>query len=117
MKTKNPDTYRARFSKLRIHAFGKEQTLAGDFEIEIYQARVSPELWLAKTPDTYSGRFSRVRMKPASKLVEKEWRAASAERLMEHIATYFEQCIEPWQLCAPCPAGTPRARRRAERAT
>lgn len=88
MKAKNPDTYRARFAQLRIDAWGKEQMLDMTLDVEIYQARVLPELWLPRLP--------------AFKPLENEWRAGSAEALMQHIATYFGECIEPWEL-VPCP--------------
>jgi hypothetical protein len=88
---KNPNTYRARFAGLRIHAFGKEQILAGELDVVIYQARVSPELWLSRLKCRQVG-------------LESEWRASSAELLMEHIATYFEQCITPWERVPRLPA-------------
>jgi hypothetical protein len=90
MNHKNLNTYRARFAKLHIHAFGKEQTLDSEFDVEIYQARANPELWLAR---------------PASQLTDSEWRASSAEALMTHIETYFEKCIMPWEICWNQPAG------------
>lgn len=104
MRTKNPNTYRARFARLRVHAFGKEQTLDLNLDVEIYQARLSPELWLPRLP--------------AFRPLENEWRAGSAELLMEHISTYFEECIEPWQR-VPHPAVSAEtadvAQRRAKR--
>lgn len=45
---RNPITYRACFSKLRMHAFGKEQILEYSTDVELYQARDSPELWMAR---------------------------------------------------------------------
>ena len=79
-KPKNRKTYRARFAGLRIRAFGIEQTLTGDLELEIYQARVSPELWLVRPEARHFP----------------DWRARSAEELMANIPEWFEMQLSPW---------------------
>jgi hypothetical protein len=80
-KFKNLDTYKARFTNLRIHVFGIEQVLGGEFVLEIYQARVSPELWLCRPSSRHTA----------------QWKARSAEDLMRTIESYFETCLQSWE--------------------
>ena len=82
MKNRNKTTYRATFSQLRLHAFGIDQTIDYTGEIEIYQARVSPEIWRAR---------------PTFRHGDHDWEAPSAERLMELIAADFEHVCKPWR--------------------
>ncbi len=79
-KHKNLKTYRARFTGLHVHAFGLESVLAQEFDLEIYQARVSPELWLCRPQSRHTA----------------QWRARSANDLMRTIESYFEVCLTPW---------------------
>lgn len=48
----NPTVFRAQFSGLIIKVFGKLQTLQWTPEIEMYQARDSPEVWAARMAST-----------------------------------------------------------------
>lgn len=77
----NPTTYKAEFSKLRMHAFGKEQTLAYKGTVEIYQARDSPELWRAR---------------PAFETGRHKWEAGSAKDLAAIIQDDFEFQLSAW---------------------
>jgi len=79
---KNLTTYHATFGKLRVHAFGIESVLDQVFQLEIYQARVKPELWLVRPSSRHTA----------------QWRARSAEDLMETVASFFEECIKPWEM-------------------
>jgi hypothetical protein len=102
MKHRNPVVYQARFANLRLHAFGIEQVLEWAADIEIYQARVTPELWRARP--MFSHRHHK-------------WESASAEDLMDLIAADFERCIRDFQ---PYPAPlykTPRPSLRKEPGT
>ena len=78
---RNTTVYRCKFSKLRMHAFGKEQTLAYKGEVEIYQARDSPELWKAR-PHFETGRH--------------KWEASSAKELAAIIQDDFEFQLTHW---------------------
>ena len=82
MKTRNRTTYRATLSQMRMHAFGMEQVLDYTETIEIYQARVSPELWRARPTFSHGNH---------------NWEAASADALMEIITADFEQVYRPWK--------------------
>lgn len=77
----NPTTYKAEFNKLRMHAFGKEQTLAYKGTVEIYQARDSPELWRAR---------------PAFETGRHKWEATSKELLAAIIQEDFEFQLTDW---------------------
>lgn len=77
----NPTTYKAEFSGLRMHAFGKDQTLAYKGEVEIYQARDNPELWRAH-PHFENGRH--------------KWEATSARDLAAIIQDDFEFQLTDW---------------------
>ena len=77
----NPTTYRAEFSKLRMHAFGKEQTLAYKGTIEIYQVSDSPEKWRAR---------------PAFETGRHKWEAGSAKALAAIIQDDFEFQLTKW---------------------
>jgi hypothetical protein len=77
----NPTTYKATFSKLRMHAFGKEQTLAYKGEVEIYQARDNPELWRAR---------------PAFETGRHKWEAPTAKALAAVIQDDFEFQLTHW---------------------
>lgn len=79
---RNLTTYTARFSRLRLHAFGIQQVLEYETEVEIYQARVSPELWRARPVFSKGGH---------------KWEAASAELLMDLIAADFEEQKKSWK--------------------
>ncbi len=92
-RTKNHTIYRARFSGLRVHLFSTDQVVACEMEIEIYQARVSPEKWRARPQSRHTA----------------QWWAGSAEHLMEMIPSYFERTIEPWaRVPDPKPTLQPR---------
>ncbi len=80
-KPKNLTTYRATFDGLHIRQFGIEKPLAGPFHLEVYQARVSPELWLVRPEDVH---FPRT------------WKARSAKELMQGVETWFDSQPEPW---------------------
>lgn len=75
----------ARFSNIRLHAFGIAQVLPCDLGIEIYQARCSPELWRAR---------------PQMQRIDHKWEAASAEALKELIASDFETCQKAWYVAS-----------------
>jgi hypothetical protein len=91
MKTRNQTLYIAMFSKLKLDAFGIRNVLDYTTEVEIYQARVSPELW---------------RGRPMFKRLAHKWEAASAEALMELISADFEVTLRPWKEY-PAPIGKP----------
>lgn len=78
---RNDTVYRCSFSKLRMHAFGKDQVLAYKGEVEIYQARDSPELWKAR-PHFETGRH--------------KWEAATAKDLAAIIQDDFEFQTTHW---------------------
>jgi hypothetical protein len=82
MNKRNPTLYRATLTGFKTHAFGIEQTFDWTPEIEIYQARVSPEMWRAR---------------PNFKRHEHTWEASSAEALMELITKDFVGTIKPWR--------------------
>lgn len=82
MKNRNKTTYRATFSQLRLHAFGIQNTVDYVGEIEIYQARVSPELWRAR---------------PTFRHGEHDWEAPTAELLQAKIAADFEHVVQAWR--------------------
>ncbi len=85
MKTlnpKNPNIYRARFDRLRVHVFGRDQILPGELVVEVYQSRVQPARWKARPESRHTA----------------NWQAGYADVLMEMIASYFDRCIEPWHL-------------------
>jgi hypothetical protein len=88
MNRKNLNTYRARFSQLRLQAFGINQILDCEVDIEIYQHRCDPELWKAR---------------PTLKRLNHTWEATSAETLMQLIEHDFEKCIVPWEKQLPWP--------------
>jgi hypothetical protein len=95
-KLKNWATYRATYTGLRVHAFGIESVLNTPLDLEIYQARVSPELWLVRPSSRHTA----------------QWRARSAEDLMETVASFFEECIKPWEMTPhPAPERKPRPQR------
>lgn len=81
MKRRNTNTFRAKFTGLRTHAFGIAQTINWTPEIVIYQARVSPELWRAR---------------PLMKHGNHIWEAAAAAQLMDLITSDFVGTIKPW---------------------
>lgn len=89
----NPTTYKAIFDKLRMHAFGKEQTLAYKGTIEIYQASDSPEKWRARP---YFDRGTH------------KWEAGSARDLAAIIQDDFEFQLTDWVIH---PGGIPVASR------
>jgi hypothetical protein len=81
MKTKNETVFRGRFSRLKLSAWGFQQVIAWESEIEIYQARISPELWKAK-PMMTSGNHG--------------WEASTAQDLMAMVTGDFEDCLAAW---------------------
>ncbi len=89
----NPTTYIAEFSKLRMHAFGKEQTLAYKGTVEIYQARDCPELWKAR---------------PAFSTGRHKWEAATARDLAAIIQDDFEFQLTKWIARRASPPALPR---------
>lgn len=91
MKTRNQTLYVAMFSKLKLDAFGIRNVLDYTTEVEIYQARMSPELW---------------RGRPMFKGGGHKWEASSAEALMEIISADFQVTLRPWKEY-PAPIGKP----------
>lgn len=85
MPRRNPDVYRATLTQLKLDAFGIAQTIDYTGEVEIYQARVSPELWRAR---------------PMFKHGSHNWEASSAEALMKLITSDFAGVVRPWRLYA-----------------
>ena len=83
MPKRNLTTYRGRFSGIRMHAFGIPQTLDFVADIEIYQARVSPELWRAR---------------PKFEKGDHKWEACSAEALMCIIESDFVHHLKPFRI-------------------
>jgi hypothetical protein len=81
MSQRNRTTYRAELSQLRLQAFGVDQIIELRQTIEIYQARVSPELWRAR-PSLSRGLH--------------KWEAASADALMKIITDDFVELVDPW---------------------
>lgn len=77
----NPTTYHAIFNRLRMHAFGKQQTLAYRGEVTIYQSSHSPERWRAR---------------PAFETGRHKWEASSAGALMQIIQDDFETQLTEW---------------------
>ena len=82
MKARNRTTYRATLSQMRMHAFGMAQVLDYTETVEIYQARVSPELWRARPTFSHG---------------DHKWEASSADALIEIITADFEQVYRPWK--------------------
>lgn len=91
MKTRNPAIWKARFSRMRMHAFGLEQVLDYETDVEIYQARVSPEVWRARPTFSHGRHY---------------WEGNTAEDLMVKIRDDFEVVIRPWMM-QPAPIGKP----------
>jgi hypothetical protein len=91
---KNHQLYRAKFRNLKVEVFGAVQILIWAPEIEVYQARVSPETWCSR---------------PTGILHQRPWEAASAEALMAKIERCFEIVVTPWHAVEPArlPAGRP----------
>jgi hypothetical protein len=81
-KRRNQTIYRGRFRWLRLNAFGINNKIDWTGDIELYQARVSPELWRAR-PNFRHG--SHV------------WEASSAELLMAIIEGDFNEEIKPFR--------------------
>lgn len=82
MPKRNQTLYRATLTRLRLNAFGIDQTIDYTGEVEIYQARVSPELWRAR---------------PMFRHGSHDWEASSAEGLMQLITGDFESIVKPWR--------------------
>jgi hypothetical protein len=92
MTTRVPKTetvYRAKFSRLKLEAFGIQQTVDYVCEVVIYQARHHPELWAAR---------------PMFEHGAHTWAASSSAELREIIAADFELCLEQWSQWDPVPA-------------
>lgn len=83
MNRKNLTTYRARFTGLKLNAFGFDQVVDFGDEIEVYQARANPELWKARPTFTRGGHT---------------WEASSAEALMDIITRDFVGIVKPWRV-------------------
>lgn len=82
MNYKDPTVYEARFSRLRLHAFGIPQILAYTETVQVYQARANPELWRAR-PNFNRGPH--------------KWEASSPQELMTIIENDWYDCIHPWR--------------------
>jgi hypothetical protein len=90
MNHKDPTVYEARFSRLRMHAFGMAQILAYTETVQVYQARANPELWRAR---------------PVMARGSHKWEATSAEQLMTVIGNDWCDCLIPWhKVVAELPA-------------
>ena len=92
MTTRVPKTetvYRAQFSRLKLNAFGIQQTVDYVCAVEIYQARHHPELWAAR---------------PMFQHGPHAWMASSSAELREIIAADFERCDQQWTQWDPVPA-------------
>lgn len=83
MQRRNNYTYIATFRNLKLTAFGIDQVIEYTGQIEIYQARCSPELWRTRPTFTRSGH---------------KWEASSAEDLQALIAADFEEQVMPWEV-------------------
>jgi hypothetical protein len=86
MKHRNKTVYRAILSGLKGEAFGVPHTFQWIPEIEIYQARVSPELWRAR---------------PNFQRIGHTWEAGTAEALMNMVTRDFVDVIKPWRAFDP----------------
>lgn len=71
-----------KFRGYRMLAFGVEQILDYEAEIEVYQARSNPPLWVA--------RDARGKMDPA-------FQSFRAEDTMRLVSEGFTTCLEKWQ--------------------
>lgn len=83
MQMHNNTTYRGRFAKFKLTAFGIKQTLNYTTDIELYQARSCPELWRAR-PHFQNGSH--------------KWEASSPDELASIISADFEQMLEPFRV-------------------
>lgn len=81
-KRRNKTIYRAQFGRLKLNAFGIANTIDWSGAVELYQARVSPELWRARPNFTHGAH---------------KWEASSADGLMRIIEADFEETIKPWR--------------------
>lgn len=81
MNHKNPTVWEARFSRLRMHAFGMAQILQYTETVQVFQAKANPELWRAR-PVFARGAHS--------------WEATSAEQLMTVIENDWCDLLIPW---------------------
>ncbi|HLJ76896.1 MAG TPA: hypothetical protein VKT75_05760 [Acidobacteriaceae bacterium] len=81
MKLKDPTIYEARFSRLRLHAFGIPQILAYTETVQVYQARANPELWRAR---------------PVFNRGPHRWEAMTPIELMTIIENDWCDCLIPW---------------------
>lgn len=81
MKTRNTNTFRATLTGLKGSAFGLSHVFDWVPTIEIYQARVSPELWRARPTMARQGHC---------------WEASSAKELMTIITDDFVGLTKPW---------------------
>jgi hypothetical protein len=82
MKNRCTDVYRASFTGLRMHAFGFDKVTHWNAEIEIYQARVLPELWRAR---------------PMIKHGAHVWEHFDRYALMSIINSDFVGVVKPWR--------------------
>jgi hypothetical protein len=85
----NQTIYRGRFSGLKLNAFGIATTVPWLADIEIYQARVSPQLWRAR---------------PYMKHAAHAWQSKTLAGLMEIIGRDFEEVIKPFKVWRPSAA-------------
>lgn len=83
MQMHNNTTYSGRFARMKMKAFGIEQVLKFETEIELYQARSCPELWRAR-PHFENGLH--------------KWEASSADELAAIVAADFEQMLSPFRV-------------------
>lgn len=83
MKKREQTTYSGVFQNLKLTAFGIHQVLNYECTVEIYQARVNPELWRARPM------FARNKHK---------WEAGTAEDLMALIRQDFERQLGEWRV-------------------
>jgi hypothetical protein len=81
MKTRNTNTFRATLTGLKGSAFGLSHVFDWAPTIEIYQARVSPELW---------------RSRPNLQRQGHVWESSSAIELMRLITADFVGLTKPW---------------------
>lgn len=88
MKHRDTNVYRARFRNLKLIAFGIDQTLQYEADIDIYQARVEPQLWRARPTFQHSKHV---------------WEAASPAGLQSIIEDDFEYQLSPWSLVQAAP--------------
>lgn len=99
MNHKNSNVYCGRFRKLKLDAFGLEQTLDVTVDIEVYQSCANPERW--ETTPTLSRHGH-------------AWLGRTAEDAMAAVAADFETCICPFELKTfrmPAPRVNVRRRR------